>query len=487
MTSHVSGGQATRRSVWRTCGQVYGQLALDSGLPGAEALVEGGSVRRLLWTGALLTLLYYSMSETCAILREYFTFSVAVTFEYSTNDSFELPDVTVCNVNPLRRSKLCALDASAWGLNHEVEERVCGKGQDFQVANPDDLRLQHNISDWIAHYKPTKREWLKTLGHQFADMFVDCTYHEEDCRNETLFRYITNVYFGNCFCHRSGNTQRLDYNGLSSPYNGNNASLYRDDLRLQHNISDWIAHYKPTKREWLKTLGHQFADMFVDCTYHEEDCRNETLFRYITHVHFGNCFCHRCGNTRRLDYSGLSSPYNGLVVTLNPELDEYLPTSYQAGFIAMVHAHGTRFSLCSDGVYLSPGYTTYVGLNLDPTCKNHTRNCLFLKRTIRSQFAQTGLPEPYANPCRSSWPRRLAVHMANVYGSYTREDCLNMCLQVVVVETCGCWSAQLPHFSSLAERHEVCVDKGLKCAEHVADIQTSITLERECGCLPACQ
>ncbi|KAH7968745.1 hypothetical protein HPB52_011007 [Rhipicephalus sanguineus] len=310
MPSSESGGGTSRHSVWRTCGQVYGKLALDSGLPGAEAFVEGGGVRRLLWAGALLTLLYYSTSETLAILSEYFTYSVAVAFEYNTNESFELPDVTVCNVNPLRRSKLCALDSSERGMSSELETRICGKGQALQEANPDDLRLQQQISDWIAHHKAKNREWLRTLGHQFADTFVDCTYHEQGCRDATLFRNITNVLYGNCFC-------------------------------------------------------------FL------------------------------CDHDQRVDYSALSSPYDGLVVTLNPQLNEYLPTSYQAGFIAMVHAHGTRFSVCQDGVYLSPGYTTYVGLNL---------------------LAQTGLPEPYANPCRSTWPPRLLVHMDRMYGVYTRED-----------------------------------------------------------------
>ncbi|KAL3247386.1 hypothetical protein MRX96_057088 [Rhipicephalus microplus] len=308
MPSPPSRGGHGRHGTWRACGQVYGQLALDSGLPGADAFVEGGGVRRLLWTGALLTLLYYSTSETLAILKEYFTYSVAVAFEYNTNTSFELPDVTVCNVNPLRRSKVCALNASEREMSSELEKRICGEGQDIREANLDDLRLQQQISDWIAHHKTKNREWLRTLGHQFGGTFFDCTYHNQDCKDASLYRKIINVLYGNCFC-------------------------------------------------------------FL------------------------------CGHKERMEYSTLSSPYDGLVITLNPELHEYLPTSYQAGFIAMVHAHGTRFSVCQDSVYLSPGYTTYVGLNL---------------------LAQTNLPEPYANPCRSTWPPGLFNQMDRMYGAYTR-------------------------------------------------------------------
>ncbi|KAH7950661.1 hypothetical protein HPB51_028309 [Rhipicephalus microplus] len=211
-----------------------------------------------------------------------------------------------------------------------------------------------------------------------------------------------------------------------------------DDLRLQQQISDWIAHHKTKNREWLRTLGHQFGGTFFDCTYHNQDCKDASLYRKIINVLYGNCFCFLCGHKERMEYSALSSPYDGLVITLNPELHEYLPTSYQAGFIVMVHAHGTRFSVCQDSVYLSPGYTTYVGLNL---------------------LAQTNLPEPYANPCRSTWPPGLFNQMDRMYGAYTRVDCLNICLQVKIVETCKCLAAQLPQLYTLAQRYGTCVEK----------------------------
>ncbi|KAH7967750.1 hypothetical protein HPB52_002156 [Rhipicephalus sanguineus] len=132
MPSSVNGGEATRDSLWRTCWQVYGELAMDAGLPGAEALVKGGVLRRLLWTGALLTLVYYSASEMYATLSEYFAYSVAIAFEYNTNESLQMPDVTVCNLNPLRRSRYCARNASERVMNSELNRRICGKKQDFK-------------------------------------------------------------------------------------------------------------------------------------------------------------------------------------------------------------------------------------------------------------------------------------------------------------------------------------------------------------------
>ncbi|KAL1418193.1 hypothetical protein MTO96_026080 [Rhipicephalus appendiculatus] len=321
----VDHSDASSVSAWRACGQVYGQLVRDSGLPGSDVLVEGGRLRRLLWVAALLTLVYYSASETGAILREYFTYSVAVAFEYSANETFELPDVTVCNVNPLRRSKLCALEASERAMDAELERRICGKGQKFMEANTDDLKLQQRVSDWLAEMVVRDAKQVDVLGHQFVDTVVD--------------------------------------------------------LHL------------PRKR--------------------------------------------------------LQEFQASLVLTLNPELHEYLPTSYQAGFLVMVHAHGTRHSVCSDGVYLTPGYTTYVGLNV---------------------LAQTGLPAPYANPCRRTWPKCLLEQLEEPYGAYTREDCLNLCLQRIVVERCGCLSAQLPQLQKLAKTYGACGRDGKPLTTQVSGI-----------------
>ncbi|XP_049522454.1 degenerin unc-8-like [Dermacentor silvarum] len=328
---------APSHSVWRACGEVYGQLARDSGLPGADVFVEGGRVRRLLWTAAVLTLVYYSASETGAILREYFTYSVAVAFEYNTNESFELPDVTVCNVNQLRRSKLCALEASERAMESELEERLCGKSQEFREANTDDLKLQHRLSDWLALTAVRNASQVETLGHQFTDVVIDCTYHEKDCKQARFFLNHTNPWYGNCFCIHCEKTDRL------------------------------------------------------------------------------------------FDYNSLASPYNGLVMTLNPELHEYLPTSYQAGFLVMIHAHGTR-----------------------------------------------------------TWPKCLRELLEEPYGAYTREDCLNLCLQQMVVERCGCLTAQLPQLNKLATMYGACGENEYECVAQVSADATNMQLENRCQCHSAC-
>ncbi|XP_075741840.1 degenerin-like protein unc-105 [Rhipicephalus microplus] len=331
-TDRVDPSDATSVSVWRACGQVYGQLVRDSGLPGSDVLVQGGRTRRLLWLAALLTLVYYSASETGAIMREYFTYSVAVAFEYSANETFELPDVTVCNVNPLRRSKLCALEASERAMDSELERRICGKGQKFREANTHDLKLQQRISDWLAEMVVRDAKQVSVLGHQFTDTVVDCSYHEKDCKNSRYFTNNTNIWFGNCFC--------------------------------------------------------------VHCE------KTDDIF----------------------EYNALASPRHGLVMTLNPELHEYLPTSYQAGFLVMVHAHGTSYGGCYE---------------------------VFGHPSQRSPFNALDI---YQNQPDVDAAEAFCAEVVHHHGI---PDCLNLCLQRTVVEKCGCLSAQLPQLQKLAKRPPV--------------------------------
>lgn len=120
-------------SGWKICGKVYGRLVAESGLPGADVLSCGSRVRQLLWLAAIATLTYYTVTEMTAIMREYFNYNVAVAIEYNTNDTLEFPDVTICNVNPFRKSLLCAaLDVNSHGMDPGLKARLCGDGQTFK-------------------------------------------------------------------------------------------------------------------------------------------------------------------------------------------------------------------------------------------------------------------------------------------------------------------------------------------------------------------
>ncbi|XP_064482487.1 acid-sensing ion channel 2-like [Ornithodoros turicata] len=362
-----------------------------------------------MWIAALIPLAYHTVNEMTAVLKEYFEYSVAVTFEYDTNSTLEFPDVTICNMNPLRRSKLCSLTAGERDMDRAMDARLCGIQEGFK-----DVRIL--------------------------------------CR----LLYMTSCVNGCTFLLQAN----------------------MEDFQLQQNLSFWLSKKAGKHAQMLRSFGHQFNDTIVDCTYADQNCTDERYFHSTFNVDFGNCFCFHCQKNEKelakfFRYGSLSSPHNGLVITLHAEMNEYLPTSFEAGFLAMIHAHDTLASECSDGVYVTPGYTTYVGLNM---------------------MAQTGLPYPYASACRKTWPRQLRPYLKNPAAVYTREECLNMCLQLSVIKHCKCQAQSLPVLQGIhngsqmhAEANSTCIgEAALQCAGKKYTSQTSIFLENECRCSRPC-
>ncbi|KAL3206131.1 hypothetical protein MRX96_040379 [Rhipicephalus microplus] len=83
---------------------------------------------------------------------------------------------------------------------------------------------------------------------------------------------------------------------------------------------------------------------------------------------YGNCLCFNCNDSKEEDdfytYDSTSSPENGLVLWLDVQASQYLPTSTEMGFFVMVHGHEYSPDPCGDGDFIQPGYATYIGIHL---------------------------------------------------------------------------------------------------------------------------
>ncbi|XP_077520038.1 degenerin mec-10-like [Amblyomma americanum] len=157
-------------------------------------------------------------------------------------------------------------------------------------------------------------------------------------------------------------------------------------------------------------------------------CNVNPMKRFFSKIfmnRYGNCLCFHCNSSRNDDafyaYESTLSPENGLVLVLDVQASEYLPTSAEMGFFVMVHGHEYQADPCDDGDFVEPGYATYIGIHLTK---------------------RMGLPEPYEHPCRSEWPPHLENFVANGT-TYTKEDCLRVCLQSMIRERCKCESSAI--------------------------------------------
>ncbi|XP_077520188.1 acid-sensing ion channel 2-like [Amblyomma americanum] len=226
------------------------------------------------------------------------------------------PDVTICNANPLRRSRVCAYRTSlpgGKGVLKKVLDRDCSANITYSDPNAGDRELSQQLRVWMAQRRKEERSTVRRLfrlGHQLADVVTHC-------------RYARPIV-------------RLRYSGRSRSRGTRSRPLQSYRGRAPHVCSCFARRY--------------FSQTF--------DSR------------YGNCFCFHCGTNDQKDeeffqHETAGSPEDGLELILDAQADEYLSTSMEMGFVVMAHGHGFRPVLCNDAVFVEPGYVTYISLRME--------------------------------------------------------------------------------------------------------------------------
>ncbi|OQR66770.1 hypothetical protein BIW11_04920 [Tropilaelaps mercedesae] len=119
-----------------------------STIPSADVLASPRRepIRKLLWCAVLGPLIYLTIADLRDVIEGYMQYPVSIedkpgklngctnitegsitsfvtaqafgdmfqviyTYEYKTKDTLEFPDVTICNVNPFKKSRACANDS----------------------------------------------------------------------------------------------------------------------------------------------------------------------------------------------------------------------------------------------------------------------------------------------------------------------------------------------------------------------------------------
>ncbi|XP_064482497.1 amiloride-sensitive sodium channel subunit alpha-like [Ornithodoros turicata] len=231
-------------------------------------------------------------------------------------------------------------------------------------------------------------------------------------------------------------------------------------------LGRWISAEQRRNFSRANHLGHQLEDMIKECKLSSGDCLGAGLLELRMVPRYGNCYCLGC-NASRFSWwaKAMPDPSSGLTMSLNMEPEEYLPVITDAGFYVMVHQPGIQEEVTDNSLFVPPGYTSYIGINLSMLHK---------------------LRSPYENPCQSEWP--VEFHRYLVRGLiYTRRACLEYCYQVHVFETSGCRSYS--HIASMSPRspmlpscHDVLKDE---CEQMIEDqiARGSITCQVSPSCL----
>ncbi|XP_050390140.1 amiloride-sensitive sodium channel subunit gamma [Patella vulgata] len=332
-------------------------FAANSSMHGWPKAAESkGNFRRFMWI--ILTLIGSGIAiqhvAKIIILYNQWPLSTVVTIE--NNNKLDFPAVTICNMNPAKRST----------LKSKVEELGF-----------------HDLVDLINIADERRKE------EENSEEEEEVVEEENDEENTADF-----------------------YEALTAEYNIESAFI------------SVIGAMNTTDRQMI---GHAIEDMLIACTYEGRPCsaRNFTSFYNFK---YGNCYTFN-GNPdispRKLE-TKKPGPRYGLTMELyiqETEYSEFLADTLGAKIL--VHHQGSMPFPEDDGVSISPGMSTSVGLSQ-----------VILERS-----------KPPHGRCKSyteEHNKEINVFAEFNNVSYSEKACMKTCYQKNVIKECKCCHFDFP-------------------------------------------
>ncbi|XP_077553678.1 acid-sensing ion channel 2-like [Haemaphysalis longicornis] len=283
-------------------------LYAESTVPGFIQMAQARNpLRIIIWFVAFVGLGSVALTNLYELMDEYFQYPLTVNIRLEDVYNVEFPAVTMCNLNPVRKSLLCGQETD---LDYDLQEFLCNTTAADTVTRGEDEGQLEQFVMWLATKQRTEPDLARLLGHQLPDLLKTCSIQGIKCDLERMFTVVFSSRYGNCFC-----------------------------FHCQSN--------------------------------------NEPIFRY-----------------RRL-----GRPEQGLEILIAVEQHEYLPITPEAGYMIMIHKQGHDPEEATDGIFVAPGQTTYVGV------------------TVNSIYR---LKAPYPSNCVPTWPPNSLQPNASLGKVYSR-------------------------------------------------------------------
>jgi hypothetical protein len=267
--------------------------------------------------------------------------------------------------------------------------------------------------------------WLVALN--IADYFTYEIITKIEVVNERPATFPTlTICDNNPFPDKEG--EKIMFNVMNELYGKDieNSSSFIDNYLRIKNVTEvsklkaWSSLTTDTKKLQLsKTLSSIRV-----CKFNKVDCDLKNDMNPYYSYDYGNCLQFN-GESNHLKNSlmegveyGFQVLIDELFLTLYGSINKY-PSTNSKGLILFVHNQSQSPS-SSDGIYLQPGTDTYISV----------------ERTFT--FNQ---PSPFSQ-CQdmtSIADTDIYYFIKNSNQMYKQSDCLNLCLQKLIIETCGCY------------------------------------------------
>ncbi|XP_045177052.2 amiloride-sensitive sodium channel subunit beta-like [Mercenaria mercenaria] len=226
--------------------------------------------------------------------------------------------------------------------------------------------------------------------------------------------------------------------------------------RWEENTKTFKTKFRNESITKRKRMGHQKQDFISRAAFANKQQNVTEVFKEFTSSDYGNCFT--VDSPKYI--ATRTGPDHGIKLRLNLEVDEYIK-NYASGYgVRLVfHEPGTFAMPAEEGLTLSPGHETMIGLRV----VNITR-----------------LPYPFGN-CTDGEAFRQRYNI-----SYSVAACMEFCRIEMTVEQCDCVPFDAPdlHFS----RNGVHVCDNLKKTEDKCADKVNYNFEPgNCDCISPCR
>uniref|UniRef100_A0A8C5KFG1 Epithelial sodium channel subunit gamma n=1 Tax=Jaculus jaculus TaxID=51337 RepID=A0A8C5KFG1_JACJA len=376
-------------------------------------VVSRGRLRRLLWILFTLTAVALILWQCALLVISFYTVSVSIKVHFRKLD---FPAVTICNMNPYKRSAVGYLLADLDKETNSALESLYG----FSEAKPRERRETRSRSS----------AWEGTTP-RFLNLIPLLVFNkDEKGKARDFFTGRKRKISGNII-HKASNVMHVQDSkklvGFQLCSNDtSDCATYTFSSGLNA-IQEWYKlHYMnimaQVPLEKKVNMSYSAEELLVTCFFDGVSCdaRNFTLFH---HPMYGNCYTfNNQENATTLSTSMGGSEY-GLQVILYINENEYNPYLVSStGAKVLIHQQDEYPFIEDVGTEIETAMSTSIGMHLTESFR---------------------LSEPYSQ-CTEDGSD---VPVTNIYNAaYSLQICLYSCFQTKMVETCGCaqYSQPLP-------------------------------------------
>eukprot|EP00057_Strongylocentrotus_purpuratus_P015885 XP_011670359.1 PREDICTED: amiloride-sensitive sodium channel subunit beta-like [Strongylocentrotus purpuratus] len=419
------------------------------------------SITKLFWLLLFLTGIGVITWQVIALFKTYFAYEYTVSLEIKFNRSQEFPAITICNMNPVMKSKLEKADDSfreLFDTNFQppgpmdmVDQVVQGVGQVggvFSSGVGSFMGSGGNSGGGVEanNAKTTQRPGSSTAGGRRAtdgNVEVAGSVEPPNGPSGPLSSQGQSDASATTLATSSASSDTSTSSMFTAPgvgstteSTGNTTEAVEtwqdrqkgDFFRKQSN--DYLKQQRLMVKlanktiEERKSLGHSLDDMLLDCSWRGFPC-SPANFTNIFDPQFGNCYIFNSGLDGDTLTTNRPGPNYGLSMELFVQQDEYMEDQTEvAGFRVIIHHPSNMPFPSDDGIFVSPGMVTAIGV-----------------RVVEIER----LPEPYGL-CKEDTKENIEdnIYYQNYNMSYSIQTCEQSCYQRAMIRICGCSDPSYP-------------------------------------------